>query len=91
MEESLDDAGAAYLVYGAGLSGTMSIAGTGARFDGEDPDAHIASHCGPAGGIAGAGDVNSDGFDDFLVEGRYLDDDSGDWIYAAYLIYGKGK
>jgi hypothetical protein len=91
MEESLDDAGAAYLVYGAGLSGTMSIANTGARFDGEGPNAIAAGIIFGGGGIAGAGDVNGDGFDDFLVRGRYIDDDSGDWVYAAYLIYGKGK
>jgi hypothetical protein len=90
MEESPDDAGAAYLVYGAGLSGTMSIANTGARFDGEEPNANAAYIFGGSG-IAGAGDVNGDGFDDFLVRGMYIDDGSGDWIYAAYLIYGKGK
>ena len=38
--------------------------------------------------VAGAGDVNGDGYDDILI-GASGDDDGGNWAGQTYLILGK--
>lgn len=74
--------GAAYLVYGADVSpGTHSLAGAGAKFMGEA--------AGDAAGVsvAGAGDLDGDGFDDVLV-GAEGERTAGAYSGAAYVIFG---
>ncbi len=76
-------AGAVYLIYGqsADYTGTSNLS-TKAQFTGEaaGDDAGVS--------VASAGDVDNDGYDDFLV-GAYLNDAGGDIAGAAYLIYGQ--
>ncbi|MFA6028193.1 MAG: integrin alpha [Patescibacteria group bacterium] len=73
--------GAAYLVYGksekySGSTILESIGADGAKFSGNDESGRPAS---------AAGDVNNDGYDDFLVGVPRDNSLTG----AAYLIYGK--
>lgn len=76
-----DGAGAAYLVMGN--SGPISMSLSGA-----------VEYSGEAGGdaasyraLSSAGDVDADGFDDFVI-GAHLNDDSGGSAGAAYLVLG---
>jgi hypothetical protein len=76
------DAGAVYLVLGSssGIS-DMSLASADAKLSGEaagDLAGHVA---------AGAGDVNGDGYSDFLI-GAYGHDASGSESGAVYLLFG---
>lgn len=74
--------GAAYLIYGRSANYTESTdLSDVARFSGESTND-------AAGSVSSVGDVNHDGYDDFLVGAQYNSEggvDSG----AAYLIYGK--
>jgi hypothetical protein len=72
-------AGAAYLVLGP-ISGESSLAAAAARIRGESDQ----SYTGYA--VAGAGDVDGDGFGDLLV-GAYANSHSGDEAGAAYLFH----
>ena len=80
------DSGAAYIVFGraAGLAGT-DLANLGAedgfRLDG----ASDYDHAGAA--VAGAGDLNGDGYDDLLI-GAPDNGTNGSSAGAAYIIYG---
>ena len=71
--------GAAYLLYGP-LSGTTDLADADAKFKGE-----LAYDY--AGRVSAAGDVNGDGYSDFLVG---ADMGGTGRAGAAYLIYGGG-
>ncbi|MBN1336778.1 MAG: FG-GAP repeat protein [Deltaproteobacteria bacterium] len=72
------DAGAAYLLYGP-VTNSLSLSLSDARFVGVE----IYDNAGD--GVSGAGDVNADGFADFLV-GAVGDDAGGSDAGAAYLI-----
>ncbi len=74
---------ATYVLYGTTerLSGTISLSQTAARLVGEQPDDR------PGLGVAGAGDLDRDGFDD-LVVGADLEDTGGLNAGAAYVFYG---
>ncbi len=74
---------ATYVLYGTPerLSGTISLPQTAARLVGEEPDDR------PGLGVAGAGDMDRDGFDDFVV-GADLEDAGGLNAGAAYVFYG---
>jgi hypothetical protein len=76
-------AAATYVLYGTPerLSGTISLSQTAARLVGEEPDDR------PGLGVAGAGDLDRDGFDDLLV-GADLEDTGGLNAGAAYVFYG---
>ncbi len=74
------NAGAVYLVYG-GASGTASLADADATFTGAS-DNDFAGFA-----LAGAGDVDGDGYDDMLI-GAYQEDSGGSNAGAAYLILG---
>ena len=79
--------GGAFLVYGsASLNGTVNLADADAKFRGGPVDVAGWS-------VAGAGDVNGDGFDDILVGATHVDDptsaESG--VGAAYLVYGSAS
>ena len=76
------NAGAAYLLYGP-VEGEISLSDADARFLGESNGDSAGRY------VAGAGDVNADGYADMLVGAQY-DDDGGTDAGAAYLIYGRG-
>ncbi len=79
------DAGAAYLVLGP-ITGNVALSDAELKLTGED----TSDYAGTA--VAGAGDVDGDGYDDILV-GAYGDDDgdpSGGNSGAAYLLFGAG-
>ncbi len=73
------NAGAAYLVLGSAAPAGGSLA-SAIQYTGEAVD-DIANE------VAGAGDVNGDGYDDFLV-GAPFNDDGGNAAGAAYLVLG---
>ena len=78
------EAGKAYLFYGGesrwGLN--MNCSDANASFIGESGD-----YLGYGSGLAGAGDVNGDGYDDFIM-GAHRNDDARDNAGKAYLFYG---
>jgi len=82
-DDAGSNAGAAYLVYGSGATLTSASLSTAVEFTGEIA-ADMAGYS-----VAGAGDVNNDGYDDFLV-GAYGNDAGGSSAGAAYLVYGTG-
>ncbi len=71
--------GRSYLVHGP-VEGDRSLANADATFLGEAEDDR-------AGIVAGAGDVNGDGFDDVLI-GAYMNEEAGDSAGKAYLVRG---
>ena len=88
---SLDDdggsgAGQTYLILGkaSGWAMDTDLSSADASFWGEDAGDESGSS------IAGAGDVNGDGYDDILI-GAYGDDDGGSDAGQTYLILGKAS
>ena len=79
-DDAGSSAGAAYLLYGP-VTGLRDLSAADAAFDGEEQ----SNYAGIA--VAGAGDVNGDGFDDVLVGAMY-NDDGGSYAGKAYLFYG---
>jgi hypothetical protein len=78
--------GQAYLILGkaSGWSMDTSLSNSDASFWGEGS----YDHCGA--NVAGAGDVNDDGYDDFLIGASY-NDESGINAGQTYLILGKKR
>jgi len=76
-------AGQTYLIYGkaAGWEMDTDLSNADASFWGEDAD----DNSGRA--VSGAGDVNGDGYDDFVIC-AYQDDDGGSNAGQTYLILG---
>ena len=75
-----DNAGVAYLVLGP-VAGEIDLSIADATLRGKEVDAEFGH------AVAGAGDVNADGFDDLLIGAPYSDaalEDAG----AAYLVLG---
>jgi hypothetical protein len=79
-----NEAGQAYLIFGrsSGWRMDMGLSTANASFLGEAP----LDHAGYS--VAGAGDVNGDGYDDFLI-GAPQNDDGDDDAGQTYLILGK--
>jgi hypothetical protein len=75
-----DRAGGAHLVRGP-VTGPVDLAAAAATLVGESPFDYAGFS------VAGAGDVNADGYDDLLV-GAWGDDDAGVDAGAAYLLHG---
>lgn len=72
--------GAVYLMRGASVSSSGSLATADARFLGENANDYLGR------AIAGAGDVNADGLDDILIGAAYYDSsESG----RTYLFLGQ--
>jgi len=74
------DAGAAYLVLGP-TSGTNNLNGASAKMTGMAASDYAGRN------VGGNGDVNGDGYPDFLI-GAYSENTGGTDAGAAYLIYG---
>jgi parallel beta-helix repeat protein len=76
--------GQSYLVFGGptGWGMDISLATSNASFIGERDNAFAGSR------IAGVGDVNGDGFDDFTI-GAYDDNEHGSQTGQTYLIFGR--
>jgi len=83
-DESGNDAGQAYLIFGraAGWSRNVDMANADASFHGEAADDWAGW------GVGGGGDVNGDGYDDVLIGATYSDDA---WVNAGqvYVIFGQ--
>ena len=79
-----DYAGQTYLILGkaSGWAMDTNLSNADASFIGEDAGDHSGRS------VAGAGDVNGDGYDDILI-GAYGDDDGGSEAGQTYLILGK--
>jgi hypothetical protein len=78
-----NDSGKTYLIFGrsSNWSNNNNLSNANASFLGENPgDA--------SGSVAGVGDVNGDGFDDFII-GAIYNNGSGNKSGKAYLILGK--
>ena len=78
-DHSLGDADAAYLVLGP-ITGESSLGAAAARIRGENDQGYTGY------AVAGAGDVDGDGFGDLLV-GAYANGHGGDEAGAAYLFH----
>jgi hypothetical protein len=79
--------GQTYIIFGKASGWTMdtSLANAGASFIGE----HANDYSGMA--VAGAGDVNGDGFDDILICAGGNSEGGGAWAGQVYLIFGKAS
>jgi len=78
-------AGQTYLIMGSAAADwgmDFDLSSADASFWGEDSYDH--SGC----SVASAGDVNGDGYDDFLI-GAWFDEDGGDYAGQTYLILGR--
>jgi hypothetical protein len=80
------NAGQTYLILGkaSGWAMDTDLSAASASFWGEDANDNSGDS------VAGAGDVNGDGYDDFLI-GAYGDDDGGSSAGQTYLILGKAS
>lgn len=78
------EAGKAYLIFGklSGWAMDTSLSKVDASFLGEDAGDWAGYS------VAGAGDVNGDGYDDILIGAPY-DEEGGSIVGQTYLIFGK--
>ena len=83
-DDSGADAGQAYLILGkaTGWSKNVDLSNADASFLGERANDNAGLS------VAGAGDVNGDGFDDLLI-GASQNDDGGSNAGQTYLVLGK--
>ncbi|MFW3145314.1 MAG: hypothetical protein ACMUIE_00700 [Thermoplasmatota archaeon] len=84
--EGSNDAGQTYLIFGkaSGWSMDTSLSLADASFIGETSGDQSSIS------LSGAGDVNGDGFDDFLI-GAQNNDEGGGTAGQTYLIFGKAS
>ncbi len=81
-DSGASDAGAVYLVYGPS-SGALSLSGADAVLQGEASSSYVGS------AVAGAGDVNGDGYADVVI-GAYGYSSGSSEVGVAYLLFGGG-
>jgi hypothetical protein len=81
------DAGQTYLILGkaSGWTMDMDLSNADASFWGEDADDWSGVE------VAGAGDINGDGYDDILIGASGDEDGGGIFAGQAYLIIGKSS
>lgn len=84
VDTASSNIGRVYLLYGkAAHYSSSAINSSGAsRFNGEAADDNT-------GVVAPGGDINDDGYDDFLVGVEYADSGSSSSIGKVYIIYGQ--
>jgi|GEM_PF-1343345 len=84
--EAADGAGQTYLIFGkaSGWAMDTSLSKADASFLGENMQDYSGSM------VAPAGDVNGDGYGDFLIS-TYANSDGGDYAGQTYLIFGKAS
>lgn len=76
-----NSAGRIYLIYGSSsLSSSFSLGAADVILDGE-----ASSQCGYK--VASAGDINNDGYDDFLMSTKSFDNSAG----RVYLVFGSSS
>lgn len=82
-EESAPYAGQTYLILGkaSGWSNNVSLSDADASFRGLKYES-------TAGSVAGAGDVNGDGYPDLIIGARGCQNAAGENIGGAYLVFG---
>ncbi|MFC1780345.1 integrin alpha, partial [Patescibacteria group bacterium] len=80
------EAGQTYLILGkaSGWAMDTDLSAVDASFHGEDAGDRSGRS------VSGAGDVNGDGYDDFII-GAYYEDDGGSAAGQTYLILGKAS
>ena len=85
-DEGGDYSGQTYLIFGKAFGWAMDtdLSKSDASFLGED------AGDGAGNSIASAGDVNRDGFDDFLI-GAWHDEEGGEKAGQTYLLLGKSS
>jgi hypothetical protein len=85
-DEGGSSAGQAYLIFGkaSGWVKDMNLSLSDVSFWGENPQEQAGYS------VAGAGDVNADGYDDILIGARY-DSENGFESGEAYLVLGKSS
>ncbi len=74
VESAVSNRGAAYLLYGPMPAGVSSLSAADARIEGTVSNGYVGSS------VAGGGDIDGDGYGDFIVGSRGNDE--------AYLFYG---
>jgi hypothetical protein len=81
--------GSSYVIYGRAYSSNLDLASFGAaqgfRIDG------AAGYDSSGNSVAGAGDVNGDGFDDLVIGANGADNNSRSSSGSAYVIYGQAS
>jgi hypothetical protein len=83
------DAGRAYVVFGKRTFASKTLlvnsldGSNGFKLNGVSTSDQLGS------GVACAGDVNGDGYDDVIIGARYVDTDGKRDAGAAYLVFGK--
>ncbi|MCK5560900.1 MAG: FG-GAP repeat protein, partial [Thermoplasmata archaeon] len=86
-DSTLQDAGKTYLILGKliGWSAVFYLSNSDASFIGENGNDQSGLT------ISGAGDVNGDNYDDFLIAAPYYNDipHSSSWAGKVYLIFGR--
>ena len=86
-----NNAGETYVVFGraSGFAASLDLSSldgtTGFRLDGVDADD------GSGGRVSSAGDVNKDGFGDFIVGARFADADGKSNAGETYVVFGKAS
>ncbi len=85
-DQVIDDSGKTYLFFGkeSGWSMEMNFSDADASFIGENLDDQSGYS------VSGVGDVNNDGYDDFLI-GATMNCDGNTQAGKTYLIFGKSK
>ncbi len=79
--------GCAYIVFGSQTPGPVDLGtpGTGwVRIEGANSEDHIGAE------VAGAGDVNHDGYDDVILGSTFLDP-NGNYSGGAFVVYGSAE
>jgi hypothetical protein len=80
-DEGGNAAGSAYLIFGSSAS-NASLSAADGKFYGENPQDRAGA------AVAGAGDLNGDGYDDLLIGAYGYDDGSANNAGAAYVLLG---
>jgi hypothetical protein len=83
-DEGSNDAGQAYLIFGkpSGWSMDINLSNVNASFLGEGKNNYFGES------LAGAGDVNGDGIDDFII-GAHGNSEAAHYAGQSYLFFGK--